>query len=81
MDEDHVIGSRQVGTRSRVLQGQQQDKGLLIIHVGHRAAEVQQKMASGACSRFQATISYTPPAKTLLLGKVSREGMLLSLKQ
>ena len=32
MDEDHVIGSRQVRTRSRVLQGQQQDKGLLVAH-------------------------------------------------
>ena len=72
MDEDHVIGSRQVGTRSRVLQGQQQNNGLLIINVGHEVAGVQKK---------KQVVPYTPHRKTLLLGKVPREGVLLSLKQ
>ena len=53
MDEDHMIGSRQVGTRSRVLQGQQQNKGLLIINVGHEVAGVQKKKTSGALHTSQ----------------------------
>ena len=58
MDEDHVIGSRQVGTRSRVLQGQQQNKGLLIIKVGHGFQTLYIviflcQMFVGVCWRFQ----------------------------
>ena len=60
MDEDHMIGSRQVGTRSRVLQGQQQNKGLLIIKVGHGFQTLciyigifLCQMFVGVCWRFQ----------------------------